>query len=188
MKIQSAKIFVAVVFAAILILSISKANAQLGQSAGALVFVEVPRGGQETLSYGLVNRAAQPMEVEVEIVGNLSAIAVPDRKVFIIPANSDTALAIIVTMPANATAGERYAGQIFVKEVRDTSAVAGSGASLGIFVWVVKNAGATAGEEIVNPPKTPPVPKTPNTNYLLVAGLAITGAAFLFIRVRGRKK
>ena len=71
-----------------LLLIIGIASAGLGMSAGLLNFGEVPRGGEETLSYTIINTGDQPFPVGVKLMGDFEYIATVQSTQIIIPKNS----------------------------------------------------------------------------------------------------
>lgn len=167
----------AIISALLFILAAGFASAQLGQSAGPLAFGDIPRGGQETLSYGVLNTGDGPIEVNIELQDDIYKIATVEPKQAVIPAGSYIPVYVTVHMPRDAEPGKRYGGHVLVKESAGTGKNFGVG--IGFNVALIKSIDTTAGEEFAPPPKPEP-PKPWEPPYFAIFILSIMGLLFLY--------
>ena len=136
-----------------LLLAIGTARAGLGMSAGALNFGEVPRGGQKTLSYEIINSGEQPIFVIATLNDDFSRIAVVEPKEVIIPAQSSIPLSVTVFIPEDAEPGTKYTGSVYVKTENPTAL---GGGNMGVTLQLanLKEGSVTAAVKVA-PPKPP---------------------------------
>ncbi len=163
-----------------IILTTCTVSASLGQSAGALDFGDIPRGGKETLSYGVKVTGKYSMTVTIQLSGEIEKYATVEPKVATIPANSYIPVYVTVKIPRNATPGTMYEGHVLVKQAKNSPAVEGGLTfDLGLFKYVK----AVAGEEIAPVQKEEP-PAASKQKELPYLEIFILGAVvFIFLLI-----
>ncbi len=179
MKEQKYSFIVVITIFFILLASTFAVNAGIGQTAGELIFGEVPRGGQKTLSFQVINTQPVPMPVAAEIVGNLSTIATVEPRETIIPTGEGVPIYVTVFMPKDAEEGIIYDGSVVVKSDYSSPGTGGIGVSL--VVGIRKMASAVAAEEIK--PTPPPFPLIIVVALLIVVMLLVVSVG-IFKRKR----
>ena len=143
-------IVVAILF--ITIVSSGVVKAGIGQTAGELTFGDIPRGGEKTLTFGVINTDPTPMPVVAELLGNFSEVATVEPKRAVIPTGETLTIKVTVFMPRDAVVGAVYGGSVVARTDYQTAGAGAVGASL--LLAVRKDGSAFAASE-VKPAKFP---------------------------------